>query len=114
LTIEGWHPCRLNELLGCWQRRARLKRADRQLVTGYAVMQRIPRATGKRRVSLLLTLAPGQRGADPDAYWKSLLDALVHAGLLLDDSRQAVELGPVRFARGPAAATEITLADMVT
>jgi hypothetical protein len=112
LTIEGWHPARLNELLGNWQRRARLKKHDRELVAGYALVQRIPSATGKRRVSLLLTLAPGQRGADPDSFWKSTLDALVHAGLLLDDNRQAVELGDVRFTRGPARETTVIIEDL--
>jgi hypothetical protein len=59
-------------------------------------------------------LGPRQRGADPDAYWKSLLDALVHAGLLVDDSPKWCELGPVRFEREcrrkPAIQLELMLA----
>jgi hypothetical protein len=63
-----------------------LKKADRQLVGGYALAQRIPRAAGRRRVSLVITLAPGRRAPDPDVVWKSLLDALTACGLLVDDS----------------------------
>jgi hypothetical protein len=48
----------------------------------------------------------------PDSYWKSLLDALVHAGLLVDDNRQHVQLGEVEFERGTARATTITLEDL--
>jgi hypothetical protein len=59
LTIPGWHPRRLNELVGCsWRKRQRLKRADRELVTRYARLAEIPAAVVKRRVSLKLTLAP--------------------------------------------------------
>ena len=95
LVIEGWHPARLNQLLaGHWSRCHRLKRADRQLVGLESKLQGIPPATGKRRVSLTLVLGPRQRAGDPDSYFKSLLDALTHAGMILDDNRQSVELGP--------------------
>jgi hypothetical protein len=60
----------------------------------------------------VLTLAPRQRACDPDAFWKSTLDALVHAGLLVDDNRQGCELGEVRFDRGTARRTVIVLADL--
>jgi hypothetical protein len=59
-----------------------------------------------------LTLGPRQRGGDPDAYFKSVLDALVRAGLLIDDNRQGAELGDVTFARGLARRTEIVLEDV--
>jgi Holliday junction resolvase RusA-like endonuclease len=113
LTVDGWHPARLNQLMHChWSARGRLKRADRQIVGLYARVARIPPATGKRRVSIEVILAPRQRAADPDAYWKSLLDGLVHAGLLLDDNRQSVELGSVTFRRGKEKATVVVLEDM--
>ncbi len=35
------------------------------------------------------------------AFFKSLCDALVHAGALVDDNRQHVELAPVTFSRDP-------------
>jgi hypothetical protein len=111
--IPGWHPAKVNELYsGHWGHRARLKKADRDRVAHHARLAGIPAATGKRRVSLRLTLAPRQRAGDPDAYWKSLLDALVHAGQLIDDNRQNVELGPVVFDRGPARATTVLLEDV--
>lgn len=111
LIIDGWHPCRLNQLVSVhWANRSRLKRVDRQFVATYG--RDLPRATGKRRVRLRIVLGPGQRAGDPDAYWKSLLDALVHAGLLLDDNRQHVELGPVAFDRAEKRRTEIILEDI--
>src|SRR4051812_7545214 len=110
LTIEGWHPARLNDLLrGHWSRGHRLKKADRQIVGLAARLQGIPPATGKRRVSLTITLGPRQRAGDVDAYQKSLLDSLVQAGLLTDDNRQGVELAPVQFERGPGRSTTIIL-----
>jgi hypothetical protein len=112
IVIPNWHPCRLNDLYaGHWARRARLKRADRELIGAYARLQAIPRATGKRRVALTITLGPRQRAADCDAYHKSLLDALVHTGILLDDSPAWCELSPVQFRRGERG-TEITLTDL--
>jgi hypothetical protein len=112
LTIDGWHPSTLNRLLGChWGKRSRLKRSDREMIGWSARLAGTPPATGRRCVSLLLTLAPRQRAGDPDAYWKSILDGLVHAGLLLDDNRQNVELGAVVFGRGKTRATTIRLVD---
>jgi Holliday junction resolvase RusA-like endonuclease len=113
LVIPAWHPARLNQWDGRhWSTRSRAKRCDRSIVAGYALQQRIPPATGKRRVSLVITLAPRQRAGDPDAYFKTVNDALVHAGLLLDDNRQGVELGTVEFLRGLARETEIVLEDL--
>ncbi len=112
LTIEGFLPARLNELLGHWSRGWRLKRRDRDIIALAARLQRIPVATGKRRVSLTIILAPRQRAADPDAFWKSTNDALVACGLLLDDNRQHCELGTVAFQRGTQMATEIVLEDV--
>lgn len=112
LDIPGWLPCRLNQLLGHWSTRHRLKKADRETVGLYARQAGIPRARGKRRVSLVLTLAPRQRAADPDAWWKSVLDALTACGLLVDDNRQGCELGSVTFQRGRQKATTIILEDV--
>jgi Holliday junction resolvase RusA-like endonuclease len=112
LKIDCWHPARLNQWDGFhWSKGSRLKKAVRELVTAYALRAGIPRAIWKRRVSLKIILSPKQRAGDPDAYWKSLLDALVHAALLLDDNRQGVELGQVTFSRGERA-TEIMLEDL--
>ncbi len=112
ITIPDWHPAKLNQLLGDWRKRERLKKGDRFLVVFYVREHRVPVALGKRRVSLTITLAPRQRAADPDAYWKSLLDALVISGALTNDNRQVVELGPVEFVRGAKVSTTITLEDL--
>jgi len=111
IVISNWHPARLNELLNaCKWKRLRIKKDDKELVAAYG--RDVPKATGKRRVSIMLTLAPRQRAGDPDAYWKSLLDALVKAKLLLDDNRQHCELGTVEFERGKKRETRITLEDI--
>ena len=111
ITIPRWHPATVNQLLRSVKGRIRLKKTDRELIGWYARCARITRATGRRRVSLEITLGPRQRASDPDAYWKSLLDALVQAGLLIDDTRQHVELGSVEFNRGPEHQTVILLED---
>jgi hypothetical protein len=113
LVIPDWRPALLNTLLGCHRwKRGRLKKCDRQLIGFYARLAGVPKAEGKHRVSLLLTLGPRQRAGDPDAYWKSVLDGLVHAGLLADDNRQGVELGRVAFDRGARMETTIVLEDV--
>jgi hypothetical protein len=112
IVIPRWHPTALNRLLGChWGTRSRLKRADTDLIAICARQAGVPRATGRRRVSLQITLAPRQRAADPDSFWKALLDGLVRAGLLVDDDRFGVELGDVTFGRGPEPGTVIVLED---
>lgn len=113
LHIDRWHPTRLNVLLAaCWQVRARKKRFDADIVKAMFLGAETPRAKGKRRVSLEIVLGPRQRGADPDAYWKSVLDALVQCGALRDDSRIWCELGEVRFDRGKNWGTTIVLEDI--
>ena len=58
-------------------------------------------------------LDKGQRGADPDAYNKSLNDALVHSKLLVNDNRQYVENAPATYSRDPKSwGSKITLEDM--
>jgi hypothetical protein len=112
LFLDGYLPHRLNELLGHWAVAARRKKSDR-LAIGYAFHEvGSPRAAGRRRVSLAITLGPGMRGGDPDSFFKSTLDALVACGALLDDRKEAVELGPVTYRRGPRKGLEITLEDL--
>ncbi len=115
LAIPGWHPARINQFAGRhWGVMSHLKRQDREAIT-YALITAqpaIPRATGKRRVSLAFTLAPRQRRWDPDATWKSLLDALVCLNLLVSDSDRWCEMGSVTFDRGSKRCTIITLQDL--
>jgi hypothetical protein len=110
LEICGWTPTLVNELLHAHpMRAATLKRSDRDLVRGYAFVAGIPAALGKRRVSVELHGWPRGRLPDPDAVWKSLLDALVAAGLLVDDSARWCEPVPPTFVRSPRRRTVVTL-----
>lgn len=110
IRIPGWHPAPINKLYsGHWAKRKRLKEQDRNIVEHYA--QPWPKATSKRRVRVAIVLGPRQRACDPDAYFKSLLDALTHAGMIVDDGPKWVELAPVEFRRGTRA-TEIWLEDV--
>ncbi len=115
LHIPRWHPCTVNQLYaGHWARRARLKKADRDVVRLYGSLSNIPPAETARRVGLTVILRPGRRAPDPDAFTKSLADALVLSGLLVNDSPKWVEHEPVRYERGTAAdwGSRITLTDL--
>ena len=111
LRLQG-HTSRLNELLGHWAKAARLKRRDREWLMLECKSQGIVPATGKRRVSLLVTMGPKKRSPDRDAWWKALLDALVHAGTLIDDSPRWCVPGEVEYERGESNAMTIILEDV--
>lgn len=111
ITILNWQPATINELMRSVKARIRLKKSDRMIVACFAKNAAIPEAKTKRKIRLLITLGPRQRGADADAYWKSCLDALVQAKLLRGDSKEWVELLPVEYQRGSARATRIELED---
>lgn len=112
LRIERGHPARLNELLGHPMHRARRKKADAQLIAYGSRDAGVTRATVPRTVTVTIVLAPRQRAGDPDAYWKSLLDALTHAGAIVDDNRQWCWPMPVQFARAAQPATIVQLEDI--
>lgn len=111
IVIPAWHPPRLNRLMRHWAATHRLKRECRRVLALFA--GRVPRAEGRRRLALTITLGPRQRAGDPDSYFKALLDACVAQGLLVDDSRSWLDLAPVAFARGPERATVIVLEDLI-
>lgn len=110
IAIPDWHPTPVNKLLKHWAIAAKLKKSDRQMIWAYSTG--IPKAIGKRSLEVEIILGKGQRACDPDAYFKSLNDALVHAGMLVDDNRQNVDLKPVIFTRSTRKSTIITLRDM--
>jgi hypothetical protein len=113
LRIENWHPATLNKLMrGSIKTRIRLSRVDRNMVCGYCFLNRMPVAQGPREVSLLLTLVGRDKEGDVDAYWKSTLDSLVEARMLIDDNRQYCRLGSVDFERGERRETVITLTEI--
>jgi hypothetical protein len=105
-----WCPAKLNEMLAHWATRAKLKRRDREAL---AILGRhVPPAVGPRRVQLTVVLGRGCRGGDPDAYAKSLLDALVACRLLIDDRNKLVEWMPVKYERGTQGGCVIELEDL--
>ena len=112
LVIPNWIPVRLNELMKNRWRCAELKRQDTAFVILYSRIQGIPRATGKRRVTLEITFGKHAKAGDPDAYNKSLLDALVNAGLLVNDTYNSVEVMPARYFHAKETSTTIILEDL--
>ncbi len=108
----GVRPASLNEIMaGHWSKGAALKKRDRRVIGIAAVMAGVPKATGKRRVSLAIVLPKGQRRWDADGLFKSLLDALTHAEMLVDDNPKWCELGTVSYSRGERLSTIIVLED---
>lgn len=113
LVIDGWHPSTLNQLIRChWAKAARLKRSDREIVWAEAIVQRVARAEGRRRVDLVIDVERGQRRPDRDAWWKSTLDALVGAGLLIDDGPRWCVTGYVSYRRTGRRRMTIVLTDL--
>jgi hypothetical protein len=111
--IPNWRPASLNELMGGSVRnKIRRKKADRKIITFYCC--RLPKATAKRHVSLHIVLTGRQQEADPDAYYKSLLDGLVKCGMLVDDKGEYCSYGMPTYSRGTKeqAGTHITLEDI--
>lgn len=114
LVIDRWIPTPLNKLLGDWRRAQRLKKDDRDMVIASTLLARLPKATRRRRVDLVVTLPKGQRAWDRDALWKSTLDSLKHAKLLVDDNPTWCVPGDVTYERSGTTAfsTKILLTDL--
>ena len=111
IRISDWMPTPLNRLMGQhWAKAGRQKKADLHVLVAHQTA--IPPATGKRSVEVLVVLPKGRRAVDPDALWKSLLDACVKCGLLVNDSRHWVVPQSVQFARGEKLATYLTFTDL--
>lgn len=111
IFIQDWHPTTLNKLLSLhWSRAGKLKKADKAVIWPYSFG--IPNAEGKKSVEIIITLAGPGRSPDPDAYLKTVGDALVACGKLKDDNIHGVEWLPVKLERGKRKATKIVLRDM--
>jgi hypothetical protein len=113
LDIPNWRPAALNELMGNRGKAGRLKQADRDIVIGYVKLHGFPPvALAKRRVRLAITLPKGQRRWDVDAFQKSTLDALKHAGAIVDDRDLWVEWLGVDYDRGARLSTSIIIEEL--
>ena len=90
IDIPSWNPVPINKWRGRhWGVRHKLQRGQAAIIGVYALQQGVPKATGRRKVRLTV-YKPG-KAPDADAYDKSLLDALVTCGLLVDDSQEWIE-----------------------
>lgn len=114
IKIVQWHPHRLNEFIGChWTKMAKMKKEDAQIVGIYAIKASVPRAECKRKVRVVMLGWKYGRLPDKDAYDKSLLDALVSAQMLLDDSSKYLEgRMEVELRRSSCKSTTIHLEDV--
>lgn len=99
LHLPQFTPVSLNVLLRGVRQRIRQKKGDRDLIALEAHLQQIPKTEGRRRVTMHVVLAKGQRALDDDNAWKSILDALVCCGLLRGDSPRWLQRGPLYWAR---------------
>lgn len=110
ITIPNWKPAALNEYVGKhWTVGHKLKKRDREMIKSHTIFQSF--AVRKRRVDCHIELGPKQRQTDPDSRWKSLLDALVAAEQLVDDTSEWCQMGEVTYSRGKLK-TIITLTDI--
>ena len=110
ITIPMWRPPSLNQYIGKhWSIGYNLKNECKQLVLAYS--RHIPQATTKRSVQMHVVLGKGMREHDADNTQKLILDGLVHAGMLVDDSPKWVEFLGVTYERG-VHQTIITLEDL--
>lgn len=101
-TIElPYLPLSMNrrERVSHWIRLRELKEITNE-ITVLARHQRIPKVTGRRRVEITIHKSLRSRVTDDpsnrDSRSKACLDAMVHAGLLKDDSDKWLEWGHVR------------------
>lgn len=92
ITIPNWIPARLNAIMGGRRKGGRLKKRDRHMIAVEQMMRPIPEAATRRKVTIEITFAKGDRAGDPDCYHKSVFDALVHAKLLVNDTHRWVEM----------------------
>lgn len=113
--LPNYRPPSLNQLFaGKLRDRIRRKKECYEIIAGYFMQAKIPKATGKRRVDMEMHLSSRQRKADPDAIWKVLLDGLVRCGALVDDDVAHVQLGEVSYPRVGECGTKITLTEIAT
>ena len=110
LNIPGWRPALANELDRGWRQAHKLKTRDYDNCYRAMIAYAVPAAAGPRSV-LCFIAGPFRRLPDPDAPWKSLLDALKRAGAIKDDSAQWCRFSPAVFSRARAIETTLIIED---
>lgn len=111
LIIPGWRPYLANELFDAhFYDRAKMKREDANTIKAYCLKQGIPIARMKRHVTIEIS-GRFRRFPDSDSPWKSALDALVQAKMLVDDGDKWASWDKPQFTRGKLS-TAITLQDL--
>lgn len=90
ITIPDYLPPSLNELMHChWRTKHKLKKECLEFVAHYG--RHVLPAVGKRRVLLTYLRTVCHKEMDPDNAKKAILDALVKAGILGNDTEEWVE-----------------------
>jgi Holliday junction resolvase RusA-like endonuclease len=111
-VVPDFLPTSANRLMRMhYSARNRALKGDAELVAVYALQAGVAKAVGKRR--LRMTFTSNDSLPDPDNCLKSLLDSLVKARLLLDDSPSYVELAAVSVKRGERRMTTVELEDVM-
>ncbi len=113
VEIPGWLPPSVNTLLTRhWAAAGKLKKRAYRVVSVACLVAQVPKAKGKRRVSIVATMGPRGRLRDADGLWKVILDALKACGAIVDDGPRWVELGQIWVERAKERSTCITLEDI--
>jgi Holliday junction resolvase RusA-like endonuclease len=117
--IPDWRPATVNQIYGNgprWWRGAKLKKLDKMTILAWVPKDVIldPKRPLKRRVHMHLIYGKGERRVDNDNVWKSVLDALKHAGVIFNDSPTWCSHSEVTDERreGIACATVIIIEDI--
>ncbi len=114
LILPDYHIALLNTAMRKNYRTAmHVAKECKQFVTTYRLLQKIPKATGARRVQFIVTFPDNKTRPDPDSILKLGLDALKTCGLLVDDSYEMCEFLPPIYYLGPKR-TRIVLTDIET
>jgi hypothetical protein len=113
VRVANWCPASDNvraKGLKAWMR---AKKRDREVVRDWLVVHaRVPPATGPRRLRVLVE----KKGnlPDPSNLNKSLRDALVSCGLLIDDDAARLEGSEPKVSRAKVTSTLILLEDIAS
>lgn len=110
IEIDNWKPASLNRARNPWVMH-RAKREAATMIGTYAYKAGVPKATGKRFLTLEIIQHKG-RGLDPDNLCKVTFDALKNTGYIKDDSQKWLEYSPPKITRGKQTKTIITLRDI--